>query len=159
MPRVRFAAFVLMFALNSAPLPGQVFDNVAPGPRTTPARLVALYQSMLDAIVRVDTVALSLALDPTYTWTPGGEGRVYDRAERFAHMVASSDHLDSLFVRHCRVTMHGTAAVGNCRVAERGDFGSGSEHVEIQSTVVFVKDRARWRIATTQTFALPDSTK
>lgn len=117
-----------------------------------PGQLVRTYQRMLDGIVAVDTVTLSRILSVKYTWTPSGDTTTYTRSQRFAMMARSKDRLDSLYVRHCRIALYSAAAVGNCRVAQRGSFDqAGTGHSEVLSTVTFVKEGQGWTIASTHT--------
>ena len=157
MSRARCFIFLLLSLPGLHSVHAQVADSVTTHAKGQTGMLVSLYQAMLDGVVRSDTVALRSVLSPTYTWTPGDEGVVYTRSQRFAHMMLPGGQPDSLYVHYCRVASYRGSAVGNCRVGQRGDFGSGPRHSEVLATVVFVKEAAGWRIASTHTLVIPDS--
>ena len=77
--------------------------------------LTDVYQRLLTAAAKKDTVALKRLLASTYLYVPPTGDTVLTRDERLRAIVRDTAGPQSFALRNCRTQVYGSAAVSHCR--------------------------------------------
>ena len=111
--------------------------------------LTDVYQRLLTAVAKKDTVALKRLLAPTYLYVPPTGDTVLTRDERLKALATDTAGPQSFALKNCRTQVYGSAAVAHCRFTATQRVTGADSTRETISTAVFVRSGGRWQIVAT----------
>ncbi|HEX5831660.1 MAG TPA: nuclear transport factor 2 family protein [Gemmatimonadaceae bacterium] len=121
-----------------------------PSGETSPAsnqQFTQIFQSLLTANEKRDTVAMKQLFATGYTFVPVQGDTILTGAQRL-RWVAADTTTQTYSLHGCRSEVFGDAAVAHCRFSATGGAGEDSTR-ELISTAVFVRRDGQWKIAAT----------
>src|SRR5207244_4093112 len=107
-----------------------------------------LYERLLLASKKKDEKALREILTDDYSQVMA-DGKIRTRAMRISDTLSAGDTTEILTLESFQAQVYQNAAVGICRVREKGASKGVGYDKEMLSTATFVKVGNAWRIAAT----------
>ena len=142
------ALFILLSAMNALNTNGQTAPQKTSKNSALEAELRGLYEKLLVASKDKDIETLTKILSDNYSQVTA-DGRVRTKAIRLKETLDPDDKTEILALESFDLFIYENAAVGRCRVRNKGTSRGEGYDVKILSTVTFVKEGKMWRIAAT----------
>ena len=139
---------LLLFACILLPAAVGFGQSVKMTKRDAKGDLRAIYVRFLDASRLRDQAALGELMTDDYTQVVE-DGRIRTKAIRIQETMDPSGTVDVLDLKEFSVRLYGDAAVAVCNVWEQYTYQGKPKSNDIYSTVTFIKQKGKWRIAAT----------
>lgn len=133
---------------------GSVLAQSGKAPETrTGKELRGLYEQLLRASKEKDEKVLRRILTDDYLQVTA-DGRIRSKRDRINETLDPKDQTLMLSLEDFRLRIYSDAAIALCKVRQEGTTDGKPYQVNILSTVTFIRQGGRWRIAATHlTFA------
>jgi ketosteroid isomerase-like protein len=129
--------------------PGSGGSLSAKEPEIKPQReLRDIYERLLKAARQKDEKTLRDILTEDYTQVTA-DGRIRSKEARISETLQSTDELSTLTLEDFKLRVYSGAAIALCRVSQEGISNGKPFKSTILSTVTFIREGGRWRIAAT----------
>jgi ketosteroid isomerase-like protein len=145
---------ILSLAAAAAIGSGSVLaQSVKASETRTGKELRALYEQLLRASERKDEKTLRRILANDYMQVTA-DGRIRSKQDRISETLSPKEQSVKLSLDDFRLRIYADAAIALCKVRQEGTTAGKPYQANILSTVTFIRQGGRWRIAATHlTFA------